>query len=534
MATNQITEVRLLSVPLEKDYKHTLYFENAKAQAEYFISKTPLPITLHMISEASYQRKEGYIRFPQHIDDISKCNYLMFKNPSAVNTLNKWYYAFITRMEYKSDEVTWIYFELDVIQSFLFEYTLKPSFVEREHSSTDYIGENTIPENLECGEFVSEYSQFMSDFQNMKIVIGVTESVTTLAVEGGRYDGIYSGVSYLSYDYDDVDGVNNILAKYAELGKTDAVVCMFIAPSWLAEYPTDEDGDALNHRVIEKSTPHDTNVIITKPILNFDNKYKPRNNKLLTFPYKYMQVSNNNGASAIYHYEHFEDKEMQFNIIGCLTPGCSIRLFPFKYKGELECNEEGINLGKYPICNWTSDVYTNWLTQNSVNIALNMAAGVGQIVAGTVGAVVTGGVGGVIGAGQIATGATAIAGQLAQIHQMSFTPPQAQGNINSGDVTTAWGFNTFSFRGMTIKEEYQVIIDEYFDMFGYKTNRVKVPSKNHREAYWFTKTIDVNVDAAIPQDYLEKIKQCYNNGITFWKDPNNVGDYSVSNKCLAV
>ena len=82
---------------------------------------------------------------------------------------------------------------------------------------------------------------------------------------------------------------------------------------------------------------------------------------------------------------------------------------------------------------------------------------------------------------------------------------------------------------MTIKAEYAAIIDNYFSMFGYKVNRVKTPEKNHRENYWYTKTIDVNIDGNIPIKDLQKIKECYNRGITFWKNPGNFGSYAVSN-----
>ena len=36
---NPITKVYLLDVPLEADYKNTLYFANASAQQSYFQSK---------------------------------------------------------------------------------------------------------------------------------------------------------------------------------------------------------------------------------------------------------------------------------------------------------------------------------------------------------------------------------------------------------------------------------------------------------------------------------------------------------------
>ena len=82
---------------------------------------------------------------------------------------------------------------------------------------------------------------------------------------------------------------------------------------------------------------------------------------------------------------------------------------------------------------------------------------------------------------------------------------------------------------MCIKKEFAVILDNYFDMFGYKINRVKVPLKNHRARYWFTKTIDCNIDGGITNDDLAIIKNCYNNGITFWRASATMGDYSGTN-----
>ena len=111
-------------------------------------------------------------------------------------------------------------------------------------------------------------------------------------------------------------------------------------------------------------------------------------------------------------------------------------------------------------------------------------------------------------------------------------PPQTQGNINCGDVVTSANNNTSHYYHMSIKKEFAKIIDGYFNMFGYKVNVVKVPNKNHRSNYWFTKTIDVNITGSIPMNDMNKIKACYNNGITFWKNASNIKNYSVSNTII--
>lgn len=56
-------------------------------------------------------------------------NYVMYLNE---NYTNKWFYAFITKMEYENDYNTKIYITTDVFQTWQFNLTFKQSFIERE------------------------------------------------------------------------------------------------------------------------------------------------------------------------------------------------------------------------------------------------------------------------------------------------------------------------------------------------------------------------------------------------------------------
>ena len=69
MPNVNITKVYLLDVPLENDYKNTLYFANASAQQTYFQSKI---ISSYSYNDFSYQRKDRIIRIPEHYDNIYK------------------------------------------------------------------------------------------------------------------------------------------------------------------------------------------------------------------------------------------------------------------------------------------------------------------------------------------------------------------------------------------------------------------------------------------------------------------------------
>jgi len=533
-----ITKVYLLNVPLENDYVHTLYFNDPETQQAYFQSR----LVGNPYDNFSYQRKDNLIRIPKVFDKLIGCNYVMYQNKAQSD---KWYYAFITDMKYVNDEMTEVSIETDVIQTWMFDYTVKPSFVEREHVVDDVMGENTLPEQVELGEyFCNKHTKAgYSDKTTMSIVVGATKTPEGENVRGLLYNNVYSGVKYYAFD-NSIEGIaklNEWLALFPEDGAAESITCMFMAPNkafarQIAEGGADTvaQSNTVSSWYINSSDAGaiNTNIAITT---NLFNGYQPRNKKLLCYPYRCLLASNNSGAAAQYKYEQFYEMHdttkvfipPKFKIESCATPGGSIRLIPLEYNGVERNDEEGLNLGKFPVLNWTSDLFTNWMTQNGVNLAVSLGASALQI-AGGIGLAATGG-GALIGGGMVTSGITGVAGALGEVYSHSLQPPQAEGNLNCGDVVTASGTNDFHFYDMTIKEEYARIIDDYFDMFGYKINRVKEPEYAHRENYWYTKTIDVNIDGAIPTKDLQKIKDCYNKGITFWWKPENIGNYSVSN-----
>ena len=113
------TDIYLLKCPLQIDNKNQLTFTNATAQHDYFSSLTKLEL-----EDATYQRKDGVLRFNGNMEDLIQYNYCMYKNN---NYSNKWFYAFIIGMEYKNDNCTYIYLETDVFQTWQFDLVYKQS-----------------------------------------------------------------------------------------------------------------------------------------------------------------------------------------------------------------------------------------------------------------------------------------------------------------------------------------------------------------------------------------------------------------------
>ena len=137
-------------VPISNDYQHTLYFASAANQQTYFQGLTKKNYTAR-----SYQRYQlGMIKIDEDYNEALKYNYLFWKNTSYEN---KYFYAFITSVEYDNNERTNIYYEIDEIQTWLIpgladgSITLLPSVIEREHTVYDYIGSSLTGEPVDLG-----------------------------------------------------------------------------------------------------------------------------------------------------------------------------------------------------------------------------------------------------------------------------------------------------------------------------------------------------------------------------------------------
>ena len=534
-----ISKVYLLNTPLEDDIKNTLYFANATAQKSYMDNQV-----LRTYVNVSYQRDTSTFRCPAQIDTIRTCNYIMYQNTAYSN---KWFYGFIKKMVYISDGMTDVQFEIDPIQTFMFDVTVRPCFVEREHTNDDTVGANTLPENVELGEYVknSNVGTPQIGANTMWYCVAVSEVLGSINhMPSSMVNGLPNGLFYIFTD--SVSTIHSIARIYDDAGKSTAIYSMFVFPkqllyvrqgdsgTWAYQGATWSYSGRTYSTTLSVQVPTSNSLVgtivesrtISKPT-RVGLSYEPRNKKLLTFPYCYFNISNNSGTTVTYHYEDFSGNP-SFNLVGVLSEGCSSKLYPTNYKnmsiftGDVQDNsfEYGVTGGKYPSISWNSDAYTNWLTQNAVNIGV----GIGGTALSTVGSVATGNY-----LGATTTLLSGVSNAVSQFYQASLLPDQAKGNTNVGDLNFTAHKNKFTVFPLSIKPEYARIIDDYFDLLGYQTNRVKVPNTNHRQNWWYTKTIDCNITGNVPNDYMNTIKQAYNNGITFWRNPSNFLNYSVSN-----
>lgn len=531
-------QLYLCRTPLENDYKNQLTFDTPADQLNYFTSK----VKYNLASENyTYIKKDNSINVGLAIDDIIDCNYLFYRN---VGFTTKNYYCFITNMEYVNENCTRITFETDCYQTWMFDLIFNPCFIEREHVENDGFKFNRVPENLDTGEYIV-YHTTSSQIGEGTVCIASTYDLFNSKSAGSVINGIFQGVDYYVFRENTIGdletNVNAFLTRYAQAGRSSAITSMFIVPKKMIDYEhiswdTIPDTEYKYKKLAHSSTPFSFPDIEVNYDYTKIHNITPKNNKLLQFPYRYYMISNNNGANVILREEFFNNTNPAialFKVYGDITPGCSIKLVPQNYKNITENIEEGINGGKFPICSWDTDVYTNWLTQNAVNIGLSLAGGVIDTASGIYGTVTNKDLtskqkrNGIVG--ESVSGLFQIANVMANIYQHSLIPPQAEGNLNAGDVTYSLGKNEFTIYEMGITDEYIYRIDNYFSMFGYKVNEIKIPNLKSRTNWNYIKTIDCNFDGNIPQDDLNIIKTMFNNGVTLWHNPATIFDYSQTN-----
>lgn len=513
----------------------------------------------HLVASAS---NYSFIRETDNTISVSftysqclESNYMVFQNSDYSN---KWFFAWIKDVKYVSDSTTQITFEVDAWSTWFNDVTIKKSFVIREHVNSDNVGEHTLPENFETGEFIMNsaptklmtYSTDVSSPDGTYIVFGATNlpDGTFGTLNDHRFvNGVFGGLIYIVCT--DNDNAKQLISDYE--GKLEYLQVAFMVPRRLLVYSPGGGGQSDIRTTLYSINGH--NYLVVKPAsdvvyhhknafkmgdasININttiNGYTPKNKKLFVAPWNYGILTNNTGVDIEMHYEDFIDNNPQFSIYGAVTPGCSVKCIPLNYKkisdnGTFNSFNFGISGAKYPICSWTGDEFINWLTQNGVNIAVSSITGLVSLGVG----IATGGVGLAVGA---TAGMNSIANTASQIYTRSKVPESTKGNINAGDINFSMCESVFTFIPMCIKQEYARVIDSYWTRYGYLVNSLKTPNITGR-TYWNYIQISSGEElgvGAVPTKYMDIINNTARKGVTIWHNHANIGNYDLNNTIVS-
>lgn len=544
MVIEPSTIIHLLqNVHLDNTYTNTIYFGGHALQYAYFVGKSKYQFNNQMFQRVTKNK----CRLNIGVGNVRDCNYMMFNNDTYDK--NKWFYAFITNVEYINNEVTEITYELDVMQTFMFDVELPPvCFIDRQHSTTDEVGDNLTVESMNVGEYVLNKVQMIENLTNCYIAVEYLENDTSPITNGQYIDNKYTGstVRMFNNSIQGMRNLTNLINEYSS--KSDNLISMLMFPSVsTGETPIPDSGGTVSNyaKAVKKK------YFFTKPT-QLDG-YTPKNKKLLTYPYCYPSIADGNGSKIDLKYEFFKDSEgakttsFGFVTFGTILSPVERSIAPLNYKGSehnvydnmsntdelkygVNVNEQ-LTITNFPECSWKNESFYSWKGSYQIVSAMRKLAEPVPVPRVTpsfkdkVNATEIKASNAVLG---FMLGGTEII-ENAVNEIMGYKP---QGNVGSSSSVFANGVNGFYLNRISITKEYAIMIDNYFSMFGYRYNRFDVPNRNKRPHWNYIKTVNLDVHNGAPCEYLNAISNIYNNGITFWNNGDEVGDYSLDNSLV--
>ena len=417
-------------VQLNINNEDTFYFKDREAQETYFNSLVATNISFNA-NDFKFIREDGYVKVSRPHDELQNCNYLRFKNVTQAGayTIEKWYYAFITDIEYINDTTTGIYFVIDVLQTWLplVDYELNECFIERQHATSDNIGDNIATETIKpfqlktyeedlfdvLGEgfyiavlFVYQEGYFTTQLTISSETVSGIEYSTDLGavpidgtVSGSTlllFDGTSDGIEQLrtairktnittSRDYIDIDSVTNMYMIPKSFfsarirSEMPLIMCGDISSSvWTARtLPTKLSRDGGN--TWEVYQPALSRLIEPNFSLTNIGSVSVRNKKLLTSQYSNYCVTNIYGNTGIYQPEGFTKQGQtqdelatpSFNIMTSALPPSKMCIYPIAgeadyYYGATNVNEQILPLGELPAVTINIDTYKDWIARKTL------------------------------------------------------------------------------------------------------------------------------------------------------------------------
>lgn len=585
------TDIRLMKgVPFTNDYKDTRYFTNATDQYNYFNSR---PQT-HTMDQANFQRIEGYqfIKVDKSVDDLFGTNYVMFRNS---HYSNKWFYAFVTRVEYQQRNTTYVYFELDVLQTWFQSLTFKPSMVVREHrklwNSDGTPVVNTQEEGLAYGSEYTKTQIIHKADPVLFMVVATKESVLDgRTINERQRIGVptplfYYVVPVVATDqrvpYVQVNGTTvanhgDFLQYLAQSDSfVDNVVSIYLTESIGVPFNAEvvkPEGSYLNvtldsnrYQLLEGSMEGITvkfmemreifrftseQVEVTNDIYSqFETDTPITESKLLNYPYSIIELDDLRGNRMTIKPEQLVGKKLLLYRRGSLGTSSYVNYAIQNYNQDWDTSEGTMqhslavsNPNDIPILTDQLAAYLqgnrnslqNRKAQDYARTSFNtLDAGARMVTSHTSPQGTTTGF--IRHSIDLARGAVdgilTAKGYQAKVEDIDNIPP----SLSNMGMNTSFDFG-YQLHGVRIifkqiKPEYVKTLEGFFHKYGYATNELKVPNLKTRKHFNFVQTIDATITGDVNTDILNEVKQIFNDGITLWH-VNDVGNYNYTNEVV--
>lgn len=548
------SSIRLLSTDLTKGDEHTLVFDSKEEQEEYFKSQG----STYWGADNFTFIKDGVIKVNGNVNEFYKYNYLMYKNTQFTS---KWFYAFIDRVEYVNEYVTLIFYSLDVIQTWYFDYSINKSYIERQHPSNDTYSE--VADSVASGKLVS-IQRYEKDFMGSYFVFlsnDVTKDDTTTSEANSFVCGRYTipcQVVYFPASKIGAQDLNSFLQNVSNKGRADRIVsCVYIPfldDSQFSMTSHDVSSDVGGFTVVDEiEIMESSKTIEFTPSSLLDLPYA----KMRTMPYSEIRVTDmTTGHFIQLDFAKFNintsDNKIKFKVQCTISPTPSYKIIPVNYCGQPLAYDNALVINCNTVLPTINNQYASYLMKNSNINNLNKEFAKGErsiatqgaklsrdqaMVNGTLGALgnlASRNIGGAIQNGIGMYQANQNLGQRQQeinysayekIAMISAQEDSASKNasqmtdICDGAMERLLYQNGLLFSVFSLDNYYKENVTNFWKMYGYPVHTLG--TVNHRVNYqdWcYTKVISPNIIGfGIPQQDLQEISSIYEKGITWWK-----------------
>lgn len=524
--------LRLMGVRFDSELRNTLWFPNKETQESYFLSQ-PDYINFDNIT---YVKKDQAIVLPCREEDIWRFNYVMYRN---TNFSNKWFFAFVVKREWASDYSTKLYLKTDPIQTWMFNWSLMTSFIERQHSITDTPGDNEVPETFSAS--VSKFNGVGNvDLKpNIANIYATTDPTGTISSNASVENGILSGSGrMLGLNIDtQLDTIKDQLNTYVDNGVAYAVSKIQQIPG-NAQTPTSYSFSKYPSTV---------------------SGYTPKNKKLLSGLFN-KDVVSMYGQRMVIDPRLVRGNDFRFIISSDWSSGT---VFAFADNaGASGAGEISIN-AVIPESTWSYNQFRNDVNLHSQSNGIELARAYStrnyqaelnklrtdltpwQTIAGGIGDAFSLNFGGMASDllsmpekaaelnyehSLLDNGIDSITQQLAKYSEDLHAP--ATGNISSSNGFIASGATYLQYGYLSPPENIAKVYDDFLTVYGYAQNTYAIPNLHARESWTYVKVTELMMDGNCPDEDELAIKNAFKNGIFFWSYNKEYGNFNQSNNIV--
>lgn len=568
-----------LSFPL--DNSHVRRFASLSTQTAYFDS---LPKTT--LENFVYTRVDNYdftFNVTGKIQGSQQWGYMRLKN---LFDGNRWYYCFVTKVEYVDDNTVKVYGSLDFYQTYVFDMTILESLVERQHErlyqSNGLPVLNTVDEGVDYGAEYRVVSTRKVVTSPLRWLVIVTSKSLGSSVTNTYNVGTATPLYYYAVPYR--IGVGNHLSV-KDGSKTIEVLAFnlifkklqsdeTIANSVISLYTTSYIGinvnpyynptsgliDISSIRGVNLQTIHNdlTGALIrVQNVETFEeegvliqNKYDGvpnyKESKLKCYPYTVLVLSDGKGNQVEYKPEFIVGSNLSFRKKGSIGTQSKVGYYLQNYLGNPIFSKEYIlidgNPNNIPIL---TDAVADYVQGNinSINAQKDLAStnrwvDIGSSVVNAIPLMMLPQTA-PLGIAQATTGIVQAENRKyndlkmlnAKKKDIENIPPNAQ-NM-SGNTTYEWGNDLIDpiLHIKTVTPEYEKKLSDFFHMYGYQINELRIPNTHTRSHFNYVKCQSLNVRSGMNREIILRFKSIFENGVTLWHT-NDIQNYNVSNEVI--